>query len=208
MIINPINLFRLTKAQLKQAAQMVARAFQDDPLYICLLPDAEERKKILPYFYQFGIRFRVLYGEIYATSQKLEGIVAWIRSEKIEKTLWKNLRAGWFSFSRKVDKEFISRRQSIAKFSDMKHKLHAPFRHWYLSPIAIDSNHQGKGYASILMKPMLDRIDQELLPCYLEAYNEKNIPIYEHYGFKLLEKSTIPGINLSHWAMLREPSAL
>ena len=51
---------------------------------------------------------------------------------------------------------------------------------------------------------MLGRIDNERLPCYLETQNQNNLPIYRHYGFKVIEDVIIPGTKLHHWLMLRE----
>jgi len=76
--------------------------------------------------------------------------------------------------------------------------------HWYLMVIGVDPMYQGRGYASALIKPTLAQIDREHLPCYLETNNERNVPIFEHYGFKVVEAGIIPGTNVSHWAMLRE----
>ena len=64
-----------------------------------------------------------------------------------------------------------------------------------------------KRYASKLLKPMFTRIDEEGLPCYLETLDETNIQLYEHFGFKVIEKSTIPETKLTNWAMLREKSS-
>jgi hypothetical protein len=51
---------------------------------------------------------------------------------------------------------------------------------------------------------VLARVDEEGLPCYLETLEEKNVRLYEHFGFKMIEKSAIPETGLTNWAMLRE----
>jgi hypothetical protein len=51
---------------------------------------------------------------------------------------------------------------------------------------------------------MLERLDQKQLPCYLGTQNPRNIPIYEGYGFRVVEESKIPDTNVSHYAMLRK----
>ena len=53
---------------------------------------------------------------------------------------------------------------------------------------------------------MFARIDREHLSCYLETLTEKNVPIYQHFGFKVAEESTIPSTDITIWAMLREKS--
>jgi ribosomal protein S18 acetylase RimI-like enzyme len=70
----------------------------------------------------------------------------------------------------------------------------------------VDPAYQGKGYASRLLKPMLARIDRENMPCYLDTEEEKNVSIYQHFGFKVLEEVKIPSTDIILRAMLREKS--
>jgi len=51
---------------------------------------------------------------------------------------------------------------------------------------------------------MIERIDKEHLPCYLDTQNEKNLPIFQHYGFKVVDESIVPNTQITNWAMLRE----
>ena len=39
---------------------------------------------------------------------------------------------------------------------------------------------------------------------YVETISEKNVPIYEHFGFRTVDKSTVPETQLVNWAMLRK----
>jgi len=87
------------------------------------------------------------------------------------------------------------------------HKRLAPFKHWFLQTIGVDPQFQGKGYAGKLIRAMLGRIDKEDLPCYLETLDEKNVWLYEHFGFRVIEKSAIPRTDITVWAMLREKSS-
>lgn len=54
------------------------------------------------------------------------------------------------------------------------------------------------------MKPMLARIDEEGLPCYLETLDGANVPLYEHLGFRKAEEAVIPQTDLTNCAMLKE----
>ena len=94
----------------------------------------------------------------------------------------------------------------VGDYIDAVHQRLAPFRHGFLQTIGVDPQFQGKGYAGRLLKPMLTRMDKEGLPCYLETLDEKNVPLYEHFGFRVLDESVIPGTELTSWAMLREAS--
>lgn len=73
----------------------------------------------------------------------------------------------------------------------------------FLSPVAVDPTYQGKGYASKLIRPMLNRLDHHNLPCFLQTVNEKNVGLYKHYGFEVVEETKLPKTDLIVWSMLR-----
>jgi hypothetical protein len=56
------NLIALRKDQIKPASRMLARAFLDDPTSILAYPDERDRRTMLPYMYEFVLRY---YNEIY-----------------------------------------------------------------------------------------------------------------------------------------------
>lgn len=57
---------------------------------------------------------------------------------------------------------------------------------WYLPMIAADPGHQGKGLGSLLMKHATQICDEQGLPAYLESTNERNVSLYERYGFEVV----------------------
>lgn len=200
---------RLTSAQTKQAGEILARAFQDDPLFTYFIPDAFERQTALPPLLAMMARYSVCYGEAYATSPRLEGVACWFPPGNVEMTLWRILRIAGISFLYYFIKvgAALSKFFSYTEYAAKLHERHAQGPHWYLSPIGVDPRFQGKGYASQLLRPMLSRIDQERLPCFLETQTETNVSLYQHFGFLVVETGTIPGTDLTHWAMLREKTS-
>ncbi len=209
-IVSPFDLedlLLLTKAQIKPAAEMLARAFQDDPLMAHFIPDASKRKSLLPSWYRMVTRNGVLYGEVYSTSSNLEGVAAWFPPGKARITLWRMIRVGGLSlvYFYLRTRDVVSRVMSYLEYAEKLQERHAHFPHWYLFPIGVDPIFQGKGYGSKLLRPMLARMDQENLPCCLETDTEKSVSIYQHYGFEVVEKGMAPGSEVGYWAMLRKP---
>ena len=205
------NIIRLTKDQVKSAAKIAARAFQDYPLWKSLFLDASKKHKYLINTFEFTIRHGILYGEAYATPN-LEGVAIWANPDKINLNIVDIIRAGGLKLSYKVGSTIlfdlglkrILRFMKSMDFLEKTHKRLVPFRHWYLAALAVDTDHQGKGHASALLEPMLARIDREGLPLYLETQKEKNVALYERFGFKVLEKAKIPGMDATSWVMLRK----
>ena len=208
MVVDSNNLVRLDKSQVKSAANVLARAFQDDPIFAYVFPNASERMDRLPHILRMFVHHGVLYGEVYATSPNLEGITVWLPSEKADMSPWRMVRSGIFSMMLKMIKEGISKKEigrawRYTKYATAMHKRLAPFRHWYLQFIGVAPEFQGKGYAGFLLKPMFARMDREHLHCYLATQNQQVVSIYQHYGFRVIEEGTIPGTEITHWAMLR-----
>ena len=198
------GLIRLEKSQLRPAAEMVARAFQDNPLSVYFFPDASERKDKLPYLFQFMITYGLLYGEAYATSPNLEGVAVWLPSKKVRMTRRGDIGSEGLSRLFKVERETAAKWKSFDDYVASLHKRHVPFRHWYLQLLGVDPAYQGKGYSGALLKAMFTRIDKEHLPCFLEADEEGNVSLYQHYGFEVVEEGVVPGSEVTIWAMLRK----
>lgn len=199
------NLVRLTKSDLARGAELLVDAFWNDPLNLYFIPEGENRRKLFTDYLQFRLRFAIRYGEVYSTSPDFEGIAAWFPPGMSNMTYFRMMRVGGLKLVRLLGTDTISRMNRIASHVAGLRKQYLPEPHWHLFPIAVDPKHQGKGYASALMRPMLDRIQSEGLPCFLETLDEKLVSLYEHFGFEVIYKESIPEIELSDWGMVRSP---
>jgi hypothetical protein len=63
-------------------------------------------------------------------------------------------------------------------------------KHWYLEILATRPEWQGKGAAGKLMRWGLERADEEGVETYIEASPDGK-PIYEHFGFKEMERLVV-----------------
>jgi ribosomal protein S18 acetylase RimI-like enzyme len=197
------SLVRLTNSDLSRGVELLVDAFWDDPLNLYFIPESESRRKLFSEYLRFRLRFAIKYGEVYSTSPDFEGIAAWFPPGKSDMTNSRIIRAGGLRLFRQLGRDTVSRMSSIGSHTAKMRKQHLPEPHWHLFPIAVDPKHQGKGYASTLMRPMLDRIRNEGLPCFLETLNEELVSLYEHFGFEVIFEETIPEIELSNWGMVR-----
>jgi ribosomal protein S18 acetylase RimI-like enzyme len=198
------DLLRIDRAHIKPAALMLAQAFFDYPVSVYSYPDENRRVKKLPYFFRYVLHYCINYGEVYTTSPNIEGIAVWLISENFPMTMWRLLRSVPLPVFLNLGTESGTKMRAFSDYIDGVHQRLTPFRHWFLQTIGVDPQYQGKGYASKLLSPMLVRIDEEGLPCYLETMDEKDVPLYEHFGFQVVDESTVPATNLTNWAMLRE----
>lgn len=198
------GLLSVSKAGGKQAADVLARAFYDYPLLKFYYPKDTQREKMAYYFVASGVFSGIENGEVYTTSINMEGVAVWQYLDNGPLKMLKMIRSVPFPVILGLLTNGFYKMRTVGDHLDRIHKRLAPPSHMYLHILGVDPQYQGKGYAGKLLQPMLARLDEEKLPCYLETLDAKNVSLYEHFGFKLLEESVIPGTPLTNRAMLRE----
>jgi hypothetical protein len=45
---------------------------------------------------------------------------------------------------------------------------------------------------------------KEGFSCFLETQNDKNVPLYKHFGFEVMEATAYPNTDIGLWSMLRK----
>src|SRR4029453_1719673 len=68
-------------------------------------------------------------------------------------------------------------------------------RHWHLGPIGVHPELQGRGIGKALLAAFLDMADARGTPAYLETDVDRNVALYERFGFKVIDQEAISGVN-------------
>lgn len=195
---------RLTKRNVRAASEVLTRAFHSYPLLGHFYPDERQREKVSKAFFSFILYCAFRYGEVYAASAEMEGVAIWVPSAMYPPSTGLMIRSVPLSVIFRLGMSGAAEMRKFSDFIDGVHARLAPFPHWYLETIGIVPEHQGKGLAGKLIRPMLARIGEAGLPCYLETEDPEKVPLYEHFGFRVLEETSVPGIPLTNWAMLKD----
>jgi ribosomal protein S18 acetylase RimI-like enzyme len=207
MIVQTVDLIRLDKDRIGQASEMLTRAFFNDPKLTYILTEERGRNELGRHLFTFELNYGLNYGRVYATSPALEGVAVWLPSAKSAITLWRAMRSGGMALQKNLGKETMKRLMNFSDQVDAYHARHAPDPHCYLFFIGVDPGSQGKGFGGKLIRPILERLDQRGIDCYLNTQNEKNIGLYEHFGFTMVEQVTLPGTEILHTGMIRKAGA-
>jgi len=145
------------------------------------------------------------YGEVYTPSQNLEGISAWLPPGKAPFGGFQLLRSVPLPVIFRFGRLGASRMQAYNQYMDNLHRKLVPFPHWYLQILGVEPKYQGQGFSSRLVRPVLERIDSENLPCFVDTNTEKNVAIYKRFGFEIISSDKAPETDLPCYAMLRQP---
>jgi ribosomal protein S18 acetylase RimI-like enzyme len=196
-----MEVVRLERDQLGEASDVLARAFQDDPAWVWLLPDAERRRRLLPWLFRVG--FDVTAADVWSTAGPILGAARWLPPGRPAMRVGPTLRAlvttpfhlgtatgAFLSYGRAVEQM----RADVAA---------GP--HWYLAGIGVDPSEQRQGVGGALLRPGLEASEQAGLLAVLLTNNEANLPFYESHGFAVVRQGRTPEDGPRAWAMVRHP---
>jgi ribosomal protein S18 acetylase RimI-like enzyme len=209
------NLYRVQKKDITKAGAVLADAFQHDPFWIKLFEGEAKAKsdQIVGAFYESSIKYCLRYGEVYATSERLEGIVAWVPGDLVDMTIWRQIKSGAFITGMKammimgarLGRKMGAMMRALepvqaARIANMKGR---PFI--YLQILGVASELQGQGFGRKLLGALIEESEQVGVPIYTETSLEKALRVYKRFGFRLLNQITLPVYALPMWEMVREP---
>ena len=83
------------------------------------------------------------------------------------------------------------------------HTTHGEGAVYHLLIIATDASAKGTGAFRELITPVLEKCAANKEPVVLETFNPDNLPIYEHFGFNLMESHTSDDMGLTCYCMMR-----
>ncbi len=67
--------------------------------------------------------------------------------------------------------------------------------HWHIGPIGVDPAFQGQGVGKALLGAFLEMADEDGPPAYLETDVDRNVTLYEKFGFRVIGEADILGVN-------------
>lgn len=199
----PIDVRSARRSDVAALAQVLGRAFYDDPVMCWLQPDSARRAAALPGFFGAVTRHHFLAGRGVEVALSESGVGA--------AALW-DPPGGWAQTPREqlamlpaVFRAFRGRLGVARALSDEMKVSHPEEPHWYLAMIGSDPRVRGGGYGNALLRSRLDRCDAEGAPAYLESSNPDNIGYYTRFGFEVTGEISAPGGGPSLWPMWRRP---
>lgn len=83
------------------------------------------------------------------------------------------------------------------------HATHSP-PHWYLGYLGTRRGRQSQGLGTQMLHEVLAGVDTDGVPAYLESSNERNLPLYERNGFRVVGEHRALGHGPTIWRMWRE----
>ena len=193
------DLYKIQKKDLKNAVNVLDNAFSEESMWKEVFND-EDKNRVLT---EVMVRFCLKYGNVLATSDNLEGVMAIAPHDK-DMTALRVIRSGAFFLSMKISNEAKKMKVLSNAIEEAKKSLNLdPYIHLLI--MGVSQEYQGKGFGGKLIRAVIEKAETERKPIYLETQKEENVTLYEKYGFSVKKKIILPEpLNLPMWLMVRD----
>jgi len=193
------DLYKIQKKDLKNAVKVLNDAFSEESMWKEVFND-EDKNGVLT---EVMVRFCLKYGNVVATSDNFEGVMA-IAPYGKDMTALRIIRSGDFFLSMKISNEAKKMKVLSDAIEEAKKSLNLdPYIHLLI--MGVSQEYQGKGFGGKLIKAIIEKAEIEKKPIYLETQKEDNVALYEKYGFSVKKKIILPEpLNLPMWLMVRD----
>lgn len=199
-------LYKIHKNEIQKASVVLADAFQHDTLWQRVFEGESDFNDKLRICFETPVKLCYTFGEVYATSNNFEGVAAWVPGHLSYMNMWRVLRSGAFFSGMKVGMKAGKIMGSAFGPMEKDRKDHMQGKpYMYLLIIGVATAYQGQGYGGKLLRYLIEKCDQSEIPLYLETETEENVRLYEKFGFKTIQKITLPVVEHPMWEMVRDP---
>jgi GNAT superfamily N-acetyltransferase len=181
-------------------AAALALAFLDDPVYRYIHPGDREWERVGPRFFAILLRHFAAHATVLTTGAAGAAAI-WTPPEPRSLGAFARL-----AFTLRISALLGRRLARGARVGTALESLHCAQPHWYLAILGTAPAAQGRGLASSLLAPILDRCDAASVPARLETATESNLPFYAARGFAVVGETRVAGGGPRLWALQRAPA--
>jgi GNAT superfamily N-acetyltransferase len=180
----------------REAAEVLARAFRDNPLNVAVLgPDPERRLRANRAAMRELMPLALRHGAVLSASARgrCAGVLLGAPpfSYPFPAPSLPALVASWLRQGMRVR----SRWGRVFHHLDERHPREP---HWYVAALGVDPDAQRRGLGRALIQALAARADADGVFSYLETDRAENVPFYEAAGFALEGESSCLGVRLWH----------
>lgn len=187
-------------ADTSELRSIIARAFVNDPTMTWMFPNPAHRLDSVAAWLGIFVESYVDYGnvEVVDESGVPVGVSLWHSPDQELEFPALPTRMGLLA-ALTDDDHANSLREAFHEMSKVAPE--APSAYIYI--MAVDPDHQGRGFGTALLKKILSHIEESQTPAHLETTNPANVPFYESFGFRVSGQLELASGGPTLWAMQR-----
>ena len=206
---NDIEIRAILPDEVGAAAELLGRAFQDDPGALIVEPDPTLREHADRTLFAPVVRQAIPYGRVLvavAADSGIVGVATFLPSGHATATDEEMVAAGLLDAVAAVP-DAAARMAPMVGYLEEMHARAIDGPHARLEFYGVDPAAQGSGIGSRLMATGHATIDANGERCYLETFTTKNVAFYEKRGYRVVIDGVVPGTHTPVWGLVRDPRA-
>jgi GNAT superfamily N-acetyltransferase len=188
--------------ELGRLAAVLAGAFYDDPPMTWVVNDDRRRRKLLEGSFGLYLRKLWLKQDACYTTDSVVGAAVWELPGQWKVGGLDQLRL--LPSMARINGRLLPRILRAIAVLESNHPVEP---HYYLPLVGVELEWRGRGLGTALMRPIVDRCDEEKVPAYLEATSPRNRALYERHGFEVTEQFSLGPGSPPLWRMWRTPKS-
>jgi ribosomal protein S18 acetylase RimI-like enzyme len=195
----------LDSVEIRAAAQVLGRAFRDNPGMIAILPGRTEETRLrlvescMVGFVASVVRYGV--AEVVKDAGAIVGVSLSFPPGAFPPPFYATVIQ-----ARGPVRAGLGAAVRFARVDMEMRKRHPHYPHWYLWFLGVSPECQGKGFGSVLLRSLSGKAESDGTPCYLETDKPSSVKIYERHGYRVEAEDVLPSVDLRLWYM-RRPDA-
>lgn len=195
----------LQPEQINEACQLLTKAFFNLPVYEWIFPNINHRKRVLPWFFGFWVRYCLNNGDV-LTTPALEGVGGCVYPKSMRNPRQRTKEMRWRQAPLHMGlRSFWRAYNYMQHLGAIRNRYAPPTPYIHVVFIGVDPSCHRIGVAKALYESFIENVDRDGLPCYAETYIEKNLSIFRKFGFEVVHESEIPGLGIPIWSIIRWP---
>lgn len=197
-----LKIRELRPAELRPAAQLLARGMRDDPMHCVVFGnDADHRLDRLQSFFSTLLPMMIQAPLSAWDAGRLVGVFGQFPPGTCRTSLRQQFRIALPLLSFNIRELWrLWRWLNASETHDLAE------RHWHLGPVAVDVDRQGQGIGSQILQAFCARMDALGEVAFLETDKLASVRFYSRCGFKVTEQGKV--LNTPNWWMRRLPQTL
>lgn len=200
------EIVKLEDHHVRPAADVLARAFMDEPTAVYLFPDPAVRAAKSWALFAALLRFGVRFGGGVTTAGDVLGAAAWVPPGNSQVTMEQAAEAGFLELPALIGEEPAAKFFEMYQILSEHHASDAPPHHWYGVVGGVAPEARGRWLGHALLRPLFQRVDEDNAYYYVETTDPMTMALYTRsVGLKVLRDLNVCGVRV--WTLLREPRA-
>jgi len=178
------NVRRLREDERAEAIRTLVLAFDADPFFRYLCPDHHNRDGWTRWFHTLALGECASRDGLYTLDDgPQKGLIALVPPGGWPVATSASLRSIPFPTRRPTRRLVVTGLWMMAQMG----RVHLRAPHLYVYVLGVNPAHQGRGFGGVLLRHALGMARAAGVPAYLETANPANLPLYQKFGFRIVE---------------------